>query len=241
MLSGYPMWYTLTAGAGVCISAAVWAWMIRRGVGGKRTDPRLALLYGSALVGAILGAKLSFLAAEGWTGHLTLAGLVTGKSITGALLCGYGAVEWAKRYLGYKSTTGDLFALIVPIGIGIGRVGCILQGCCNGVVCDSRAILAVSHVENGQVVARWPAAQVELAFQAAFLVWAFVATIRGWCRTNRFHVYLITYGAFRFGHEFMRDDARVAGSWTVYHAFAAAIFALGCWGYWRRSHAAVLA
>jgi hypothetical protein len=119
-LQSLPPWYTITAAAGICLSLAAWVFMIRRGVGGHRTDPRLPLIYGCALLGAIIGAKLSFLLAEAWNQPFSFEMLLSGKSITGALLVGYIAVEWAKRYLEYQSTTGDLFAWAVPIGVGVG-------------------------------------------------------------------------------------------------------------------------
>jgi hypothetical protein len=61
--------------------------------------------------------------------------LATGKSVLGALLGGYAGVELAKHALGLRAATGDLFALVAPLGIGIGRVGCLLHGCCLGERC----------------------------------------------------------------------------------------------------------
>jgi prolipoprotein diacylglyceryltransferase len=61
------------------------------------------------------------------------------------------------------------------------------------------------------------------------------ATRLNWCRTNRFHVYLMAYGLFRFANEWMRDDARFLGPLSVYHLFAAAIFVLGLMRYISRA------
>src|SRR6266536_3016263 len=105
--------------AGIFVSIALWSRVARR-------DSRLVLIYIAALAGAFLGAKLVYLGAEGWL-HWHDANrwwiLATGKSITGALLGGYAAVEIAKRLLGYTSATGDWFAIIAPVGIMLGRVG----------------------------------------------------------------------------------------------------------------------
>ena len=75
-------------------------------------------------------------------------------------LGGYVSVEIAKRFLRYHSATGDWFALIVPLGIMLGRVGCILHGCCLGRACDASWFTMNDTVG----VARWPAALVELLF-----------------------------------------------------------------------------
>ena len=53
----------------------------------------------------------------------------TGKSVLGGLLGAYGCVEITKRLVGHKQPTGDAFAVIVPVGILLGRVGCYLNGC----------------------------------------------------------------------------------------------------------------
>src|SRR5262249_15445401 len=65
--------------AGIVVSILLWSRLARR-------DERLVLIYVSALVGAFLGAKLAYLAAEGWLHwHDSNRWLVlaTGKSITG--------------------------------------------------------------------------------------------------------------------------------------------------------------
>ena len=108
--------------AGIFVTIALWSRV-------ARNDSRLLLIYIAALTGAFLGAKLVYLAAESWlhwhdpNRWLILA---TGKSITGALLGGYAAVEIAKRLLGYRGVTGDWFAIVAPVGIMLGRIGCLL-------------------------------------------------------------------------------------------------------------------
>jgi len=120
--------------AAIIVTIGFWSRLAKR-------DDRLLAVYVSALIGAFLGAKLVYILAEGWL-HWDAPDrwlqLATGKSVLGALLGGYVAVELAKKWLGYAGTTGDWFAFIAPIGIMIGRVGCFFHGCCVGVVCESR-------------------------------------------------------------------------------------------------------
>lgn len=187
----------------------------------------LAIVWIGALAGAFLGAKAAFLLAEGLAERTDLAALIGGRSVAGALLGGYASVELAKRYVGWTRPTGDLFALTVPLSLAIGRVGCVLAGCCQGIACDDAWYAA--HDATGH--ARWPAPAVELLFNAAFFAWAIAASRFGWQRTQRFHVYLIAYGAFRFGHEFLRDDPRWFGPISGYHAVALGLIALGVWRY----------
>jgi phosphatidylglycerol:prolipoprotein diacylglycerol transferase len=51
---------------------------------------------------------------------------------------------------------------------------------------------------------------------------------------QHFHLYLITYGIFRFLHEFMRDTPHVFGGFSGYQIAALAVAALGIIGFERR-------
>jgi len=209
--------------AGIVVSIFLWARMARR-------DERLILIYVAALVGAFLGAKLVYLAAEGWLHwHDSNRWLVlaTGKSILGGLLGGYLGVEMAKRLVGYTGVTGDWFAVVAPLGIVVGRIGCMLHGCCLGRPCPP-GWFAVMDVHG---IARCPAAQVELTFNGLAL-----AAIL-WLRWRRkwpgqlFHLYLITYGAFRFVHEFWRETPSILGPLSGYQIAALGVLALGAAGF----------
>jgi phosphatidylglycerol:prolipoprotein diacylglycerol transferase len=63
------------------------------------------IIYLAALAGAFIGAKIVYLAAEGWmfwSSPNRWLIWATGKTILGALLGGYAAVEIAKSLLGYS-------------------------------------------------------------------------------------------------------------------------------------------
>jgi len=199
----------------------------------RRRNAALLSVYLVTLAGGFLGAKLVYLAAEGWlyADHPDRWQIwLTGKTILGALLFGYPFAEWAKKFFGYEGVTGDFFALAVLPGIVIGRIGCLTQGCCPGEVCAP----AWWTLRDAAGVDRWPSVPVEIIFNlAAFAV--FLTLYRhGKMRGQLFHLYLMAYGAFRFGHEFVRATPRMAGGLSGYHFAAAAVFALGLWGYRRR-------
>lgn len=212
--------------AGIFVSIALWSRVARR-------DERLVLIYVAALVGAFLGAKIVYLGAEGWLhwhDENRWIELATGKSITGALLGGYAAVEIAKHFLRYPGKTGDWFAIIVPLGVTLGRVGCILHGCCLGRVCEPSWFT----MNDAAGIARWPAALVELLFNVMMLGVALFLSSRQILSGQHFHIYLIAYGVFRFAHEFVRDTPQVVGVFSGYQVAALGIVVLGVWGFWRR-------
>jgi phosphatidylglycerol:prolipoprotein diacylglycerol transferase len=218
--------YTWLLLAGLLISFLFWR---RR----ARQDKRLLFIYSAALVGAFFGAKLVYLFAEGWL-HFgdpdMWLQLAAGKSILGALLGGYAFVELAKRYVGYRRATGDDFALIAPISIGLGRIGCLLHGCCLGAVCQPHWY-ALRDIDS---VARWPAVPVELAFNlAAFVLFLFLRH-RRILAGQHFHIYLIGYGLFRFAHEFARATPKIMGAFSGYQFAAIGVALLGFVGFMHR-------
>ena len=209
--------------AAIILSIILWTRVARR-------DQRLLFVYIAALVSAFLGAKLVYLAAEGWLHWRDpdrWLQFATGKSITGGLLGGYLGVEIAKRFLHYKNPTGDWFALIAPLGIMIGRVGCIMHGCCLGRVCEP----AWFTMTDSAGAARWPAALVELLFNGLMLLLILLLRWRGRFPGQLFHIYLIAYGFFRFGHEFLCNTPRILGPLSGYQIAALALVALGLSGF----------
>jgi len=218
--------YTWLLLAGVVVSFLFWR---RR----AREDKRLVFIYGAALIGAFFGAKIVYFLAEGWL-YLGAADmwpqLLAGKSILGALLGGYAFVELAKRHAGYDRATGDDFALVAPVGIALGRVGCLLHGCCLGEVCRPEWY-ALKDIDG---IPRWPAVPVELAFNVfAFAIFLFLRR-RKILPGQHFHLYLIGYGAFRFVHEFVRATPRILGPFSGYHFAALAVAVFGVICFWRR-------
>lgn len=187
--TGSPV-YALMILVGIGIGVVFW---IRQG----RDDARIPLIYFGGLVGAFAGAKLAYLFAEGglhfddpnrWLLWLS------GKSIMGALPGGWAGVELAKKALGYTAVTGDKFALLIPVPLALGRLGCLHAGCCPGLMF------------NGF---RWPAVPLELAFQLVALgVLLLLRRFRLW-PGQHFHLYLMAYGVFRFSHEFLRATPKV--------------------------------
>jgi phosphatidylglycerol:prolipoprotein diacylglycerol transferase len=215
--------------AGILVSVLLWSRIAKR-------DERLLIIYFAALISAFIGAKVVYLAAEGWMYREYPQRWIiwaTGKTILGALLGGYAGVELAKKWTGYTQPTGDWFALIAPLGIALGRVGCLLHGCCLGVRCAP----AWYTLRDAHGSTRWPAVPVEIAFNIAAIL-VFIG-LRRWrlLPGQHFHLYLIAYGLFRTAHEYLRDTPRVAGDFSGYQIAALAVAVLGIVGFLRRRHA----
>jgi phosphatidylglycerol:prolipoprotein diacylglycerol transferase len=205
--------------AGIIVSICFWSRLARR-------DDRLLMVYVAALIGAFLGAKVFYLLIDGWRvigAREMWTQLATGKTVLGALLGGYLGVEIAKHLVGYRTVTGDWFALIAPVGIILGRVGCLLHGCCQGKVCEP----AWFTVTDSAGTARWPSVPMEILFNVAAIAVFFLLRRRRFLPGQHFHLYLIGYGTFRFFHEFLRNESRSIGPLTGYQLLAAGVAVFG--------------
>ena len=177
--------YTLMLLLGIAWGAVYW---FRE----SKKDGRVALIYAAGLAGAFAGAKLAFLFAEGWL-HFNDPNRwliwLSGKSIMGALPGGWLGVEVAKWSLGFRETTGDRFAMLLPVPLILGRIGCLSAGCCGGIACS---------------FGTWPSVPVEMGFQMVAMITLWRMRRNHQQTGQHFHLYLIGYGLFRFGHEFLR-------------------------------------
>jgi len=177
-------------------------------------------------LGAAVGAKLGVLFGDAlwplrpfddWS-----ALLVSGRSIAGALLFGFLAVEAAKPLLRYDIPPNDRFAVIVPFSIGVGRIGCLIAGCCRGIPYDGPFAIAY---DDG--ILRHPAPVYELLFNFAIGV-VLVALWRRHILFGRlFALYLVSYGVFRFLVEFIRETAKPYAGLSAYQLLCIAMIVAG--------------
>ena len=118
--------HQLFVGLGVLAAVAVFVVEARRR---GQTDERIVYVVLGALAGGALFMRLGT-----WLQHvdlrqnasLTEQWLYGNRSILGGLFGAWLGVHVAKRLVGYRPRTGDLFAPAVALGMAIGRVGCLL-------------------------------------------------------------------------------------------------------------------
>ena len=190
-------------GAGYLTGIGVFIWMARRH---RIATPHMGLVAGWGLAAAVVGAKLAQLVSQGWPFKLpfwTVAEPETGgRALRGGLLAGWLGVEIAKRRLGIKGSTGDLFAPALAAGEAVGRIGCFFNGCCYGSRCD----LPWAVFQHGAW--RHPAqiySSITAAAMFGVLMWIELSPKRLLPRQgDLFRLYLLLFGATRFALEFVR-------------------------------------
>lgn len=148
------------------------------------------------LVGGLVGAKVTQLVAQGW--YTLPDPRMGGRALLGGVIGGWVAVEIAKRIMGISRSTGDLFALGLASGEAVGRVGCFLNGCCYGSVCD----LPWAVHQHG--ADRHPVQIYSAIVSAAIFSVLLVQFRRGGNEGRVFRLYLILWACSRFLLEFVR-------------------------------------
>lgn len=201
---------------------------------GYSAQPGYRWVAVGALVGAVLGSKLGMLLyttpAE-WLGVLRDAVLLetSGKTVIGALIGGYAGVEVAKRIVGITQSTGDAFALAVPLSLAIGRVGCFLAGCCFG--SPSTGLFAV-HMAGAD---RHPVQLYEAALDLMLAAAIYLSRAQPLRRGDLFKLSLIGYAAIRIAVDPWRGDPRAwLGPISAVQVVCAAAIALLGWAMLRR-------
>ncbi len=214
--------YGVLVALGIVLAALVRRREVAR-LGYDRT-PGHAIIGFAALVGGLVGSKLGmalFVAPAELVrlGYAALDGDLTGKTVVGGIAGGYLGVEAAKRLVGVRHSTGDAFAVSLPLAQGVGRVGCWLHGCCGGIATDSPFAIGGHHP------AQLYEAALDLTLAAA--LWVTRATPRP--AGHLFRLALVGYAAIRFVLEPLRGDAgwRVGPLTAVQVVCALAIVGFG--------------
>lgn len=172
----------------------------------RRASAQTGKVMLAGLAAGILGARVTEWAVSGGA---VLARNPTafldpnqgGRALIGGVLAGWAAVIWARRRFGVTRPTGDLFALALPSGEAVGRLGCFLNGCCHGIPAPRSLPWAVFQHDAW----RHPA-QLYTALSAGFLL-GLLAGMRGGLprEGDLFRVFLLLFGVSRFILEFWRE------------------------------------
>jgi phosphatidylglycerol:prolipoprotein diacylglycerol transferase len=168
----------------------------RDGLGVTENEFRAAMWI--LLAGGIAGAKLLF-AVLGWehyargelrfwadfqVGFVFFGGLL-GAALAGAAFAGLRGLSFTRG--------ADYFAVAIPLGHAVGRVGCFFAGCCHGRPPHPVQLYEAAGLALIALVCRRVVARVEAG-----------SLVRG----SAFRLYLALYGALRLGLDPLRGDGR---------------------------------
>lgn len=200
------------------------------------------------IVGAIVGSRalyvITFWDAEfsgrPWTDVLRIwrGGLVFYGGFIGAALAGFGCCLW-KQVPAWK--VADALAPSIALGFALGRLGCLMNGCCYGKPSDLPWAVSfpATHDTGGAPVHPTQLYDVTWALGLfAFLEWLY--------RHKRFNgqvfaVFIAGYAALRSAVELLRGDygaSQFRAGLTPAQQVGLGLLALAAWLYWSRARAA---
>lgn len=213
-------------GVGAATAVFVWEAHRRNALSEKLLWVVLGSLFFGAL-GARAGAVLGDLTASG-DPSIGESVLQAGRSILGGLAGAYAGAVLTKRLIGYRRSTGDLFAPAVALGMAVGRWGCFLTeqpGTATSLPWGLRlSEQAAARIPNCPPcvsgAAMHPSFLYEILFQSsmfALLWWGLRRQRRA--EGDLFKFYLVAYAVFRFLVEFVRGNEVVLGGLTPSQLF----------------------
>jgi len=208
--------------AGYLVGFAVFLWAARA----SGFDASAMLRLGAvALIAGAVGARIAQHAFGAGGIESALSTQAGGRTILAGVLCGWLAVEVAKRVMGLKRSTGAAFALALAAGECVGRVGCHFNECCYG-----REWGGLSVFQHG--AERFPAQLTAAAYSG--IVFMVLLSARPRLEAAAlFQLYLALFAFGRFFLEFGREPTLVfaglsAAQWVCIE-IAASLAAIQVW------------
>lgn len=200
-------------GLGIAVAGVVF-YFEARSRGQLRHETLVAVT--GALVGGALGMRLSGLFPHlnpGANPNPAAAWAAGAHSILGGLAGAYAGVLVAKRIIGYRVRTGDLFAPSVALGMAVGRVGCLLSEAPGRPTSLPWGIHAPASVPRCPGCLTGAAMHPSFVYEIVFHLAAFAVLYRLKPRITRpgglFTLYVGAYAVFRFAVEFTRANDTV--------------------------------
>lgn len=198
--------HTLCEALAYAIGFRTFLWTRQRlAPGAFKHKDEVAWIAVSAIVGAALGAKLSYWLDDplnAFRNFPDVRNLLQGKSIIGALLGGLLGVELCKKIASIKQSTGDAFVLPLTVGMCIGRIGCYLAGLQDHTYGNATSL--PWGVDFGDGIARHPTQIYEILFLLGQYAWIHARRNAFTQPGDRFRAFMIGYLGFRLLVEFIK-------------------------------------
>lgn len=170
------------------------------------SNNRLSIIIGAIFGALFLSRFVAFLEnpplhiEQGWLS------IVNNKTIMGGLFGGLLGVELAKKIIGEKQSSGDLFTLPIIFGIIVGRIGCFLAGVKEFTF--GKETNSFLGMDLGDGLTRHPIA----LYEVVFLIFLFIGIKRLQAPSSQlepgtsFKVFMLSYFGFRFCIEFLKPN-----------------------------------
>ncbi len=199
----------------------------------------------------VVGSKLLVISWGEWNAALSHGHIpfTAEKSFLGGVLGAIIGVFFARRLLGLRYSVADAFAFALPVGLAIGRIGCLLGGCCFGKPTTLPWAIAYSknscaydvHLSRGLIGHEASTSLPVHPTQLYEIIFTLVVVAILWnCRKlmkrpgSLLYFYAAMYGGFRFFEEFVREGgSAVFGLKAVQWGLLLAVLSFSVFLTWR--------
>ena len=191
------------------------------------SNNRLSIILGAAL-GALIGSRLVGFLENPLINFSqeNMIQLLNTKTVMGGLFGGLLGVEFAKKRIGEKRSSGDLFVFPIILGVFIGRIGCFLSGINEFTYGNETS--SIFGMDLGDGLLRHPTSLYELFFLAFLFLGLKKLKQKASLKNGAlFKWFMILYFGFRFFIEFLKPNIfYILGLSTIQ------LLCLICWLYY---------
>ncbi|OVE60854.1 prolipoprotein diacylglyceryl transferase [Chryseobacterium mucoviscidosis] len=204
--------HPLFEAAGIFIGMRFYFYLKRKSKEKMSFNTSAAVLIG-ATAGALIGSKLigNLENPIRLLEHFDLKTIWTNNTIVGGLAFGIIGVEWAKKIVGHKESTGDLIVYPLILAMIIGRIGCFLTGIHEETYGIPTDFIFGMHL--GDQFLRHPVALYEIAF--LILLWIVLKIIQNTKKYPSgfvFQLFMVSYFSFRLLLDFIKPRVEILGN-----------------------------
>ncbi len=196
--------------------------ILRRRAGDVVSDSSRWAVIAAAIAGGAVGGKILYWSEDPqatfahWHDPLYL---LAGKTIVGGLIGGLFAVEWMKWIIGEKTSTGDLFAAPVALGIAVGRIGCFLTGLSDDTFGTPTSL--PWGIDFGDGIRRHPTQLYESLFAILLCIFLLRMFKQPHRNGDNFRMFMVVYMGWRLAIDFLKPEVHLFGLSSIQWACVA--------------------
>lgn len=230
---------------GACMAIGFLAcWNLIERLSGRRDLSNMIL---SLMISGVVGSRIAYVI-EHWQSEFASRPMDVIRVDQGGLMFYGGLIlaiavffVWCVAKREKPLELADLFCAVIPLGHACGRLGCFFYGCCYGrLSCSPLAVAFPRHspawcqqvndcLIDSSARTSLPVLPTQL-FEATALLALFAVLYFAYrrCRRHTAALYLVGYGAIRFGLEYLRGDPRAAvGPFSISQTISIMMITLG--------------
>ncbi|POS01696.1 prolipoprotein diacylglyceryltransferase [Flavobacterium croceum DSM 17960] len=183
---------------------------------------RLWILIG-AMFGALIGSRvIALFEIPEALKYQTLSTIYQNKTVAGGFIGGLFGVEFIKKIIGEKKSSGDIYVLPIIVALFIGRIGCFCMGVGEQTYGIETDFFTGMNLGDGKM--RHPIALYEMLYLLLLYILFKKIQYKDMVNGDRFKLFMVLYFVYRFCAEFIKPYHSLFLHLSVHHWCALFIF-----------------